>query len=297
MALRLPDRWLWDFWFAVDGDEVHVFFLQAPRALGDPELRHRRATIGHAVSRDLREWRLLPDALGPGAAGSFDEVATWTGCVVREAGAWAMYYTGLAADGVQRVGLAVSEDLETWEKRGPLVEADPALYEREHWRDPWVVEIDGRSHMLLCARVAGGPQATRGVIGHAVRGADGTWTAAAPLSEPGSFYQLEVPQLVELGGAWRCLFCTEHGAQWGTHYLTGPSPLGPFELDEPDFLAGDEAGSHYAGRVLEHGGRRHFFAWRQHDERGDFLGELSDPMEIRDGPPPWITWPPGSPAS
>ena len=97
--------------------------------------------------------------------------------------------------------------------------------------------------------------------------------------------------MLQLGGAWRCLFCTEHGDQWGTHYLTGPSPLGPFTLDRPDFLAGDAAGSHYAGRVLEHGGRRHFFAWRQHDAHGDFLGELSDPMELRDGPPPSVTLP------
>jgi beta-fructofuranosidase len=36
VSLRLPDHWLWDFWFAVDGDDVHVFYLQAPRALGDP---------------------------------------------------------------------------------------------------------------------------------------------------------------------------------------------------------------------------------------------------------------------
>jgi beta-fructofuranosidase len=276
MALRLPDRWMWDFWFAVDGEEVHVFYLQAPRSLGDPELRHRRATIGHAVSSDLRSWRIRGDALGPGGRGE---------------DGWHMYYTGLGADGVQRVGLAASHDLERWEKRGMVVEADPAVYERENWRDPWVIEVDGRSHMLLCARAAGGPQATRGVIGHAERGDDGAWRARPPLSEPGDYFQLEVPQVVWLGGAWRCLFCTEHGAQWGTHYLTGPTPLGPFALDDPEFLAADAAGTHYAGRVLEHGGGRHFFAWRQHDAGGEFLGELSDPMEIREGPPPWVGLP------
>ena len=31
--------------------------------------RHHNATIGHAVSGDLRDWRVLPDALHPGAAG------------------------------------------------------------------------------------------------------------------------------------------------------------------------------------------------------------------------------------
>src|SRR5690606_19339933 len=46
MPLALPDRWVWDFWFAHDGDDVHVFYLQAPRALGDPDRRHHNATIG-----------------------------------------------------------------------------------------------------------------------------------------------------------------------------------------------------------------------------------------------------------
>jgi len=43
-----------DFWFADDGERYRLFFLRAPRALGDPELRHRRASLGHAVSTDLR---------------------------------------------------------------------------------------------------------------------------------------------------------------------------------------------------------------------------------------------------
>ena len=38
MALRLPEHWLWDFWFAQDAHEVHAFYLQAPRSLGDPPL-------------------------------------------------------------------------------------------------------------------------------------------------------------------------------------------------------------------------------------------------------------------
>jgi beta-fructofuranosidase len=90
VSLRLPGRWLWDFWFARDGDDVHVFFLQAPQSLGDPELRHRHATIGHAVSHDLHRWRVLPDALAAGPPGAFDDLATWTGSVSRHEGRWRM---------------------------------------------------------------------------------------------------------------------------------------------------------------------------------------------------------------
>src|SRR5690606_29346203 len=161
MPLALPDRWVWDFWFAHDGDDVHVFYLQAPRALGDPDRRHHNATIGHAVSRDLRTWEVLPDALGPGDGEEFDSLATWTGSVMRHDGVWHRFYTGVStAEGgaVQRVGLATSPDLLTWTKQGLLLEADDRWYERLHpgvreeaWRDPWVWHepTDGRFHMLL----------------------------------------------------------------------------------------------------------------------------------------------------
>jgi beta-fructofuranosidase len=151
VALRLPEHWLWDFWFARDGGDVHLFHLQAPRSLGDPELRHRNATIGHAVSRDLRTWEVLPPALAAGDPGAFDDLATWTGSVVRHAGRWHLFYTGIsrAEDGaVQRVGLATSDDLVSWVREGVVVEADPRWYEvrtsgpREPgWRDAWVQRL------------------------------------------------------------------------------------------------------------------------------------------------------------
>jgi beta-fructofuranosidase len=51
--LRLDDQWIWDSWVAVDGDLYHLFFLKAPRSLGNPGKRHINATVGHATSRDL----------------------------------------------------------------------------------------------------------------------------------------------------------------------------------------------------------------------------------------------------
>jgi beta-fructofuranosidase len=148
MTLRLPDHWIWDFWFAEDGDDVHVFFLHAPHDIGHQELRHGHARIGHAVSRDLRTWAVLPTALIPGPPGSFDDLATWTGSTIAVDGRWYMFYTGIStreAGAVQRIGLATSDDLLRWEKQGMVLEADPRWYERrgpgapdEAWRDPWV---------------------------------------------------------------------------------------------------------------------------------------------------------------
>jgi beta-fructofuranosidase len=94
MALVLEDRWVWDLWLTRDGADHHLFFLQAPKSIGDPELRHWHASVGHAVSRDLVTWTELPTALVPGAPGEWDDASTWTGSVVRDGDGWAMLYTG-----------------------------------------------------------------------------------------------------------------------------------------------------------------------------------------------------------
>ena len=68
---------LWDSWFIREGDEYHIFYLQALPS-DDPEKRHDdRISIGHAVSADLIDWKELPTALEPGD--SWDNFALWTG--------------------------------------------------------------------------------------------------------------------------------------------------------------------------------------------------------------------------
>ncbi len=279
VALRLDGHWMWDFWFARDDDDVHVFYLQAPRSLGDPELRHVNATIGHAVSRDLRRWDVLPDALGAGAPGAFDDLATWTGSVLRHDDGWRMYYSGIsrAEDGaVQRIGSAVSDDLVTWEREDLLLEADPRWYDREQWRDPWV-EWDGereRFDMVICAARDG-----RGIVGHAHSPDGVTWTAGPPLSAATRHVQVEVPQVLHADGAWRILFCDVFAGS-GLHYLSAPRRLGPYPGETHDLLPGGRPRKHYAGKVLEHDGERHLLAWLMYDDDGAFVGELGDPMPV-----------------
>jgi len=169
-VLTLATHWIWDFWLADTDTEYHLFFLQAPRE-GDPDQRHWKTSVGHAVSTDLTQWRVVANALTPSTEPAFDDLATWTGSVVRgDDRSWYLFYTGLsrADDGqVQRVGLATSTDLMTWRKHGAdvLVSADPRWYhqlddsgEAEAWRDPWLLrdpEGDGW-HMLVTATARDG---------------------------------------------------------------------------------------------------------------------------------------------
>ena len=134
--LRLPGAWMWDFWLADDGDRYHLFFLFASRALQDERRRHRRAAIGHAVSDDLRPGSRWAMWLTASEAPAFDDLATWTGSVVRGPdGRWWLFYTGvtLVDDKIrQTIGAATSADLEAWRKdpASPLVTADDRWYER-----------------------------------------------------------------------------------------------------------------------------------------------------------------------
>ena len=110
--LRLPEAWVWDFWLVDDGERYHLFFLYASRALHDPDARHHRASIGHAISDDLTAWTRVPDALVRSDPPAFDDLATWTGSVVRHPdGTWFMFYTGATltpGGNVQTIGYATS---------------------------------------------------------------------------------------------------------------------------------------------------------------------------------------------
>jgi len=303
--LRLPGAWLWDFWLADDGDRYHVFFLFASRALQNEQRRHRRAAIGHAVSDDLCNWVQVSDALASADGPAFDDLATWTGSVVRgHDDHWWLFYTGVTLIDEQMrqsIGAATSTDLEVWHKEptSPLITADDRWYERlggdtwyeEAWRDPWVLADPARDgwHMLITARANHGPADDRGVIGHAVSPDLQRWEVRPPLSKPGSgFGHIEVPQVASVDGRLVLLFsCLDPqfsaarratGATGGIFYVPTDSPTGPFDIAAARPLTSD---AFYCGRLVDdRSGQPVLLAFLYHDQARQFLGELSDPMPV-----------------
>lgn len=307
MTFSLEHQWVWDFWLADDGERFHMYYLHAPKSLGDQKLRHRNAQIGHATSHDLTTWTDLGVVLRPGSPGEFDETATWTGSVIRGVdGIWRMFYTGshFLSDGsssnVETVGVAKSADLHTWVKSpGPITKADPRWYEtlgtstwpEEAWRDPWVfADPSGAGwHMLVTARSNQGVDDERGVIGHATSADLETWRVQSPLSVPGAgFAHLEVPQITTVDRRLLLLFSCdtgalsnarksrgEHGGIWA---LEPESVLGPYQVKHAELIAPE---SLYSGRAIQNRqGEWVLLAFENSTDSGDFVGRIGDPMSI-----------------
>ena len=304
MTFRLDDHWVWDYWLADDGATFHLYALRAPKSLGDPELRHRNARIGHAMSNDLREWVDLGEILSPGGPSDFDANSTWTGSIVRDHdGLWWMFYTGARWDGAgnsQAIGMATSPDLHTWTKtEGVVIEADTRWYEKrgesswtdEAWRDPWVFydESLGLWRMLITARANFGADDSRGVVGHAVSTDLLNWEVGAPLSEPDNgFAHLEVLQSTEVDGRAVLLFSCDTLAL--SHERREVGETGgiwslPLELDRPP-IAITEARllspqSRYSGRLtVDRSGHTVMLAFEATGSDGEFQGRICDPIRV-----------------
>jgi glycosyl hydrolase family 32 len=305
-VLRVAGTWIWDSWVVDDGERYHLFFLRAQATPEQPERRHTGAQIGHAVSHDLIDWDDLGTALAP-ARGGWDDLALWTGSVVRgDDGRWRMYYTAITTAGYglrdQRIGLAESDDLATWRRVGdrPVLDPDPRWYRTieedprrsETWRDPYVFrdpEGDGW-HMLVCARVRAAPRNEDGVLGHARSRDLVTWELGPPVTEPAGFGQLEVAQVRRVEGRWLLVFtchpeeqAAERRARFGdfsTWVVAGDGPLGAWDVarakpfrEEPLLFA--------APLVQERDGGWAFVGFRNREAEGVYSFEIVDPIRVR----------------
>jgi beta-fructofuranosidase len=297
--LDLTDDWVWDFWTIQDGADHHLFFLHAPRSLGDPDLRHRNAKVGHAVSADLRTWTRLPDALAPQPVPAFDDLATWTGSCVRDpSGGWRMFTSGISRreDGMaQRFGSAYSDDLLTWTRDDLVSEADPTWYavrdwrDETHWRDPFVIEGPDGWHLYLTAKASRGlwpGDRGNGVVGHLTSPDLRTWTVRPPLGGPsGRFDQLEVISLAEVDGRWAlvfsCLAPEVVGAAPGSGGIWSVPVHGPgaaVDLEAAVLMTDEDL---YVGRVVPSDEGPVFLAFRNRDPAGEFVGGVIDPVPVR----------------
>jgi beta-fructofuranosidase len=305
-----PGYYLWDLWLIHHVDRYHLFHLQSPRTPQGLAERGDRATIGHASSSDLRHWAAHGTALEAGPPGSWDDLALWTGGIIARAGRFYMLYTGRqrAAPEIQRIGLAVSDDLIRWEKhpRNPVCVADPRWYDTldtgryptEDWRDPYLYydEPEDRYYALITARDRTSTAPYSGCVALATSSDLVTWECAPPLCSPGYYKEMECSQLVRDADGTFLVFSTHDfnyapdwaercgGAQTGAHVFAADDIRGEYRPIGPGVLLGS-ATSCYGTKICPSPAdtQKHVaLSWllRTTDEP-DFAGRLDRPRQVK----------------
>ena len=305
----------WDTWYCPKKgtDEIHAFYLQTRRP-GSQRTAREEASIGHAVSVNLLDWTELPPIIPPEPPGEIGDLQSWTGSTIEHNGRYYMYYTMRSSQDaykVQCIGVAVSDDLMTWEKYSgnPVIEPDPRWYNTKDnpaihglvcCRDLMVVKHDRRPGYF-------GVFATRTVTEEIQEGAVFAgaytedmvnWEQTPPVyRHPENKYSIvEMPDLYYLGGKWILTWLEDNlygnreilGNPYdtcGTVYAVSDCLEGPYLQPEDPILLASMGYNGFSCRTVDFQGKKYVLYSRgerlMENEYKPVVGSLSTPKEVR----------------
>lgn len=302
--LYLRDTLIWDFWLLRVKDTFHLFYLECPRRLAKE--KNDITTIGHALSKDLYNWKVVGIILSRGKNGDWDDICLWTGCTVELNNRYYLFYTGRKRSEqgrIQRIGVAVSDDLNHFGKipQNPILVADKCWYEdtvdfssvypHVAWRDPYVVKDPNSDYhyAFITARINAGQDQTRGCIGLARSANLIKWECLPPLYVPNRYRYLEVPAVYQCGSRWYLLYGTKdycHGVdlsgrrpETGCFYTSSEELRGPY-LQEDNVLVGTDTGAYTTRLVQTEEGIFALFHFAKYPGLEPFAGFISDPFPV-----------------
>ena len=219
-----------DFTLVKRGSHYHVFYTRTNET--DPYGESEKS-IGHAESQDLYHWTQLDTVLTV-RPDSWDNLHVWAPSILEMDGVYYMYYTGVSdrPDTIQfhqRIGLATSTDLVTWNRldypvfsceQVPWSFCDSTRSVAGNFRDPFVMpDPSDPGHLLLYYSTVAQMDTNRYVVGLASSAGDpAQWTDVKPMEvtdRPTTGWDLaESPHLFAHAGEWYLFFTTN-----------GPEPL------------------------------------------------------------------------
>ncbi len=234
----------------------HLFHLTLPN----------HAYIAHAVSSDGFNWKRVKNAVFISDPPAWDDDMLWTMHVSPDPykhGSWRMFYTGLSMKDrsrVQRIGLALSDDLYNWKKSksdafpieipGPVYES--RLDQGRHWvsfRDPFCYREDGKVFLLAAARVNNGPVVRRGCVALIEEKSENRYEFMPPLFRTMHYDDVEVPNLFKLNNRYYLIGSIREDVK--VHYWWSDTFEGPYQNFADNVLLPQ---GNYAARISREDG-------------------------------------------
>lgn len=267
-----------DSWYCKEGNTYHAFYLMRPD-------RSKMQSCGHSVSHDLIHWDYKGVALEPGNdIWNNDGIAT--GSVAKYNGKWYMLYTARSkTPELYGLGLAVSDDLMTWQRvgDGPVIRAWDAAesYQDEgypfEWEgktvhcyplaDPYIYPepIDGEYYIFVNSHAEGFPFNERGATA-VFKTRDFTKFSPLKIASVGFCDRMETVQVWEHDGKFYMYvgrvkydideaghLCRQHNENWlfGSSSFLGPyKPVQELEFPREGLDKSDPPSYPYIAKVL-----------------------------------------------
>lgn len=256
MKYKGKDYQMCDAWYLNVNERIHTFNLKMAGSTDN-------LSIAHSYTDDLLHFYSCADILEPLKSDELPEdyLDKWTGCgFTSPDGTHYIYYTMRNKSESQKIGVAITKDLENFEiyEKNPVLVPDKNIFAysgndrvKEDCRDMIVVfdETTNKYYGYFAAMAEISGRLT-GVIGVAESRDLLVWTNQSIVYVPRFDGVIEVPDVYFLEGKWylTVLTHTMFGAkggfsdpyvQSGTIYASSDSPKGPFtEGDDNVFIGG-----------------------------------------------------------
>ena len=296
-----------DAWYFVDEttDTCHMFYISWPIE----EDGSKTPFVGHAITNDLFSWERLPPVLHQGPPGSWDDLRLCTGSIIKRDGRYWMAYSATSTNDssletiwaqhrIQRIGMAVSDDLLAWKKLAgnPTLESSSPYYEymgtgqrkMVHWRDPYLFDDGHQVYQFISARSVLGEVEARGTVAIAVGTDMRNWAVLPPIEHDHISDEMECPQIYQIGSRWYLVFVTPGRSlttsfarrfgkdvpQYTNYSMVSDHPLGPFRIHGTGQIVNHPIDTFfYAAQLVHFKNEWHLFA-TVHNEH------ISDPVPV-----------------